>query len=85
MSFTVAGVLDDTMYEVEVTGSKSAPIVGSKRVAALVGQFDGQSVKASPAGPTYTVDGGDPKSVLALLSTQTKVSRIGDGAPAILE
>lgn len=83
--FTVAGVLDDTLYEVEVTGRKDQPVVGSKRVAALVQQDTGTTVLATPGGPRYTVDPGDPASVLCLLSTKTKVTSVGEGAPRLVD
>lgn len=83
--FTVAGILDDTLYEVEVTGEESRPVVGSKRVDALVRQHTGSVVLATPAGPRYTVDPADAKSILALLSTETKVRRVSDGAPSLLD
>jgi hypothetical protein len=86
--FTVAGVLDNTLYEVKVTGNKADPVVGSKRVKGLFRQYEGQKVSVTPVGPAYTVDGGDPASVLALLSVHTKVTRAGgDGetVPRLLD
>lgn len=76
--FTVAGSLDDTLYEVHVTGDPARPVIGSKRVAALVEQFTGETVLVTPSGPAYTVSPGDEKSILALLSAHTKVTRTGD-------
>jgi hypothetical protein len=83
--FTVSGVLDNTLYDVEVTGDASNPVVGSKRVSALVTQQTGTTVLATPGGPRYTVDPGDPASVLCLLSAQTKVQSVGDGAPKLVD
>lgn len=85
VSFTVTGVLDDTLYEVEVTGRTDQPVVGSKRVAALVTQETGNTVLATPGGPAYKVDPSDPASVLCLLSTKTKVRRVGEGAPKLVD
>lgn len=78
MGFRVRGRLDDALYEVEVTGNASKPVVGSDRVAKLVDQYQGETVLATPQGPAYTVDPGDATSVLALLSAQTKVESVGD-------
>src|SRR4051794_8225492 len=77
-SFRVRGTLDDTLYEVEVTGDPARPVVGSDRVAELVRQETGETVLATPQGPACTVDPGDATSVLALLSAQTKVESVGD-------
>lgn len=79
--FNVAGMIDGCMYEVRVTGNKTAPVVGSKRVKALVEQAQGRRVLVTPQGPAYEVDGADPASVLALLSNATIVRWVGDGAP----
>lgn len=75
--FTVAGVLDDTLYEVKVTGNAKNPVVGSKRVAGLLRQHEGERVLVTPQGPAYVVSGGDAESVLALLATQTRITRAG--------
>jgi hypothetical protein len=83
--FRVAGTLDDALYEVEVTGRKSRPVVGSKRVAGLVRQHEGDTVLVTPVGPAYVVDGADPASVLALLSSHTQVSRVSDDAPQLVD
>lgn len=85
MGFTVAGSLDGALYEVEVTGKAAAPTVGSRRVAALVEQFAGEKVLVTPAGPAYTVAPGDAESVLALLSAETNVTRVGEGAPELVD
>lgn len=83
--FTVAGVLDDTLYEVQVTGDAGRPVVGSKRVGRLVEQWAGETVLVTPVGPAYTVDPGDQASVLALLSAKTAVRSVGDGAPPLVD
>ena len=75
--FTVAGVLDNTLYEVKVTGNKADPVVGSKRVRILLRQYTGEKVMVTPVGPTYTVDPADPESILALLSARTRITRTG--------
>lgn len=85
MGFRVAGVLDNTLYEVEVTGDSSTPVVGSKRVTGLIRQLDGETVLVTPQGPAYTVDPGDPASVLAALHAHTEVSRVGDDAPSLVD
>lgn len=83
--FRVVGKLDGSLYEVEVTGKASRPVVGSKKIANLVKLFEGETVKATPVGPYYKVDPGDPESILALLSEQTTIKRVGDNAPKLVE
>lgn len=83
--FRVAGVLDHTLYEVEVTGDAKTPVVGSKRVRGLVRQHAGETILVTPAGPAYVVDPSDPVTVLALLSAHTKVTRVSDGAPSLVD
>lgn len=85
MGFKVAGVLDGTLYEVEVTGDATSPVVGSARVRALVAQFTGETVLVTPVGPAYDVDPGDAASVLALLCEQTKVKWVSDDAPRLVD
>lgn len=85
MSFTVAGSLDGTLYEVEVTGNAGSPVVGSRRVTDLVEEFTGETVLVTPHGPAYKVSPGDAESVLALLSSETKVYRVGEGAPVLVD
>lgn len=85
MGFTVAGSLDDALYEVEVTGDAGDPVVGSRRVRVLVEQYAGETVLVTPKGPAYTVDPADEASVLALLSAHTRVTRVGDGAPVLID
>ncbi len=84
MSFTVAGVLDDTLYEVEVTGQAGQPVAGSKKIAAMVSLETGSWVDATPQGPRYKVDPTDPASILCLLHAKTRVTRVGNGAPKLL-
>jgi hypothetical protein len=84
-SFTVSGELDNTLYEVAVTGESDRPTVGSKRVAALVDQNLGETVLATPNGPAYTVEAGDPKSILALLSSKTNVTKVSPDAPSLVQ
>jgi hypothetical protein len=69
----VRGVLDDGLYEVALTGDPANPVVGSRRVAALVDQWTGEQVITGPTGPVVTVDPGDARSLLALLSVETTV------------
>lgn len=85
MGFTVQGSLDGALYEVEVTGDGGAPTMGSRRVAALVDQFTGTQVKVTPHGPVFVVSPSDPASVLALLSSRTRVSKVGSGAPELVD
>lgn len=75
--FTVAGVLDNTLYEVRVTGDANDPVVGSKRVRVLLRQYQGENVMVTPVGPVYVVDPADPVSVLALLAAHTRITRTG--------
>lgn len=84
MPFTVAGVLDDTLYEVEVTGDPAQPAVGSRRVAALIAHETGETVMATPVGPAYVVSPGNATSILALLTTATKVTRVSGDAPSLV-
>lgn len=81
----VAGVLDRTLYEVELTGDPRDPVVGSKRIRGLVRQHLGETVLVTPVGPAYTVAADDVESLLALLSAHTKVTRVSDGAPTLVE
>ncbi|GAA2842970.1 hypothetical protein [Kitasatospora aburaviensis] len=70
MAFRVTGALSDgQLYEVEVTGRADRPVTGSRLVAAMVeaAQQGGVLVRPSPAEPPVVVDGGDVRSVLALL------------------
>lgn len=76
----VTGVIDGVLYEVVVTGRKARPVVGSKRVTALVTQWTGRTVEVTPTGPVYTVDPTDIRSVVALLNTATQVRRL-EAAP----
>jgi hypothetical protein len=84
MGFKVEGALDGVLYDVEVTGDEQSPIVGNPRVRALLQQWVGRSVEVTPQGPVLTVAAGDPRSVLALLSSQTTVRKVGPGAPQLL-
>lgn len=81
--FTVSGVLDNTLYQVKVTGDASNPVVGSKRVRLLVRQYAGQKVQVTPTGPVFTVNPGDPKSILALLSAKSKVTHAGSDGETV--
>ncbi len=83
--FRVAGSLDGVLYEVEVTGEAARPTVGSKRISTLVDQYEGETVLVTPVGPAYVVAGSDGASVLALLSAHTKVRRVSDDAPQLVE
>lgn len=76
----VAGVFDGVLYEVVITGRAARPAVGSKRISALIEQYAGRPVLATPVGPTYTVDPTDVASIVTLLSTYTQVRRI-EAAP----
>lgn len=76
----VEGVLDDVPYDVTVTGLKTRPVVGSKRVSVLVQQNIGRSIPVTPTGPVHVVDPQDVASIVALLSTATQVRRL-EAAP----
>lgn len=84
MGFTVEGALDGALYDVEVTGDAGNPIVGNRRVRALVEQSVGQRVEVTPHGPVHVVAASDPASVLALLSARTQIRKVGPGAPQLL-
>ncbi|MFE2723913.1 hypothetical protein [Kitasatospora sp. NPDC059327] len=70
MTFRVTGTLPDgQLYEVEVTGRADRPVTGSRLVATMVeaAQQDEVLVRPSPTEAPVVVDGGDARSVLALL------------------
>ncbi len=70
----VTGTLDDgTAYQVQVTGQAAQPIIGSRRVRAMVEQYSGQPVLLSPLGPRRDLDPTDADAVLALLRQHSAV------------
>ncbi|MGW7090090.1 hypothetical protein ACWGH2_42275 [Streptomyces sp. NPDC054871] len=70
----MTGTLDDgAAYQVEVTGREEQPIVGSRRVRALVEQHAGQPVLLGPLGPRKDLETADTTAVLALLRQHTTV------------
>ena len=82
MPFTVTGALDDgAAYQVQVTGRAEQPVIGSRRVRALVQMHEGRPVLLSPTGPRRELDLSDEEAVLALLRQQTRVQETGPGAP----
>lgn len=83
--FRVGGVIGKALYEVEVTGKASDPVVGSKGVRALVAEHVGKTVDVTPLGPAYVVKVDDPKSILALLYAKTKIRWVSDKAPSLIE
>lgn len=69
----LTGQLDGALYEVQVTGDVAQPVVGNRRITALVQQHAGRPVLLTPTGPSVPVAGDDPMSVVALLEQKTKV------------
>ncbi|WP_433860161.1 hypothetical protein [Streptomyces kronopolitis] len=73
----VTGTLDDGAgYQVEVTGREEQPIVGSRRVRALVEQCVGQPILLGPLGPQRDLEATDTAAVLALLRQHTTVVEV---------
>jgi hypothetical protein len=77
----VRGVLDDSLYDVVLTGDPHEPVAGNRRVAALVDHWSGDRVLTAPTGPVVTVDPAAPVTVLALLTVETVVLAV-DGVAA---
>lgn len=76
------GTLDGAAFDVTLTGRRGAPVVGSKRVRALVDAAvrSGRTVLAGPTGPRVKVDPADPVSILHLLAQETDLTAT-TGAP----
>ncbi|MER5482660.1 hypothetical protein ABT024_05500 [Streptomyces sp. NPDC002812] len=73
----VTGTLEDgAAYEVELTGREDRPVVGSRRVRALVEQHTGLPVLLTPLGPQRTLAAADTAAVLALLRQLTAVVEV---------
>jgi hypothetical protein len=73
----IIGTLDDgAAYNVEVTGRGDRPVVGSRRVRALVEQHTGQPVLLGPLGPQRMLEPTDTDAVLALLRDRTRVVEV---------
>lgn len=73
----IIGTLDDgAAYDVEVTGRGDQPVIGSRRVRALVEQYTGTPVLLGPLGPRRTLEPTDTDAVLALLRDQTNVVEV---------
>jgi hypothetical protein len=62
------------VYQVEITGDRAQPVVGSRLVAVMVDQAEGDLVRPSPTEAPIPVDPEDPRSVLALLEERTTVT-----------
>lgn len=74
MPQTVTGRFDDgSAYQVQVTGDRARPVVGSTRAAALVALRTGESIKLTPAGPLRVVAGDDEAAVVAVLRRYTEI------------
>lgn len=84
MSFTVQGAYDGGLYAVQVTDDERYRVVGSERIAALVQAWEGRNVQVTASGPVLKVTAGDPRSILALLSAKTRVSKVGGDVPQLL-
>lgn len=79
--FRVRGMHQGALYDVLVQpGRTGATVVGSKGLRALLAEQDGAEV-ALPDGQPTVVDGDDGRSLLALLTAQTRVLHVGAGAP----
>ncbi|MEU6632834.1 hypothetical protein ABZ905_31810 [Streptomyces parvus] len=77
----VTGTLDDgSAYQVEITGREDRPVVGSRRVRALVEQRAGQPVLLGPLGPRKDLVATEPETVLALLRQHTVVVEVRPSA-----
>ncbi|MFD4933405.1 hypothetical protein [Streptomyces virginiae] len=73
----VTGTLEDgAAYEVEITGREDRPVVGSRRVRALVEQHTGRPVLLGPVGPRRPLAAADTAAVLALLRQHTAVVEV---------
>jgi hypothetical protein len=72
--FVAFGELDGESYHLLVHRLAEPPIRGSSRVEVLVRQHDGDTLLASPVGPTYTVSENRPLSVLLLLEQKTSLA-----------
>jgi len=73
----VTGTFEDgAAYQVDVTGQEERPIVGSRRVRALVEQYTGQPVMLGPLGPQRALGVTDTAAVLALLRQHTTVVEV---------
>ncbi|MFB6505631.1 hypothetical protein ACFC07_21930 [Streptomyces sp. NPDC056099] len=73
----VTGTFEDgAAYQVDVTGQEGQPVVGSRRVRALVEQYTGQSVLLGPLGPQRNLEATDTAAVLALLRDKTLVVEV---------
>lgn len=76
----VTGTLEDgAAYEVEVTGRANRPVIGSRRIAALVEQHVGKPILLSPLGPRRDLDPTDTDAVLALLRQETYAVEVQPG------
>jgi hypothetical protein len=82
VSFTVTGSLDGTAYTCTVPDD--GPPTGSGRIVAALTSWVGDTVLASPTGPAYVVDLGDPDSVWCALSTRTAVTLTEGDVPDLL-
>ena len=80
MTFQVTGILDDTPYEVQV-GDDGA-VHGSRRVAVLLRQYEGEQVTVTPAGPVVEV-GPTSRGVLGCLLVKTRVVAVDGDAPRL--
>jgi hypothetical protein len=86
MTFTVEGYIDMVSYAVRVgAGQSHLPAykiaVGSPAALDLLRECDGRPVLVTPTGPTVPGDCATPAGVLAILTTQTQVTRVEPDGP----
>jgi hypothetical protein len=80
--FIVQGSLADLPYTVAV--ADDGTVTGSRAIEALLDESAGTGVMASPTGPAYVLDRGDPTTVLAALMDLTDVTATTGDVPRVL-
>lgn len=89
MRFTVSGVLHDggpfvvNVDDLDPPDAAWGVASGSSAAMGLLRGLDGRTVKATPAGPVYTLSSTDPASILAALHQHATVTAIDGDAPAV--
>lgn len=87
--FTVTGIFEEEPYGVAIGPDPLhlhawGVMSGSPKILALLFLREGQQVRATPVGPTFTVDRNDPASLLGALYALTHVVEVsGEDAPQI--
>ena len=85
--FTVEGYREGIPYRVTIedTPDRTGQVLaGSFALRAEIESHRGSRVLVSPTGPSYSVDPADPESVLAYLTSKTRVLNVSGEAPDIL-